>query len=250
MSAHLSEWTLRRLHTGELPGEEAARAHAHVAGCEPCQGVLAGFVQEQRRFEVEVPFERFASGVEGALRQPRAEPTRPQVNGFLVALAATVLMAVSLRPLLESSTPNRLKGGGASADLRIQGEGPQRAVVPGHTEKLLPGERVRLGYEAGPYRYVLAVSVDDLGEVSALYPEQGRSLAVNEGGGRSWLPDSREFTGRGQERVVVVLSDEPLEVEAVRAAARRAWEAAGGKVAAMQPLGVGGQETHWLLRKP
>ena len=34
------------------------------------------------------------------------------------------------------------------------------------------------------------------------------------------------------------------------AARRRAWEAAGGKVEAMTSLGSGGEETHWLLRKP
>jgi hypothetical protein len=50
--------------------------------------------------------------------------------------------------------------------------------------------------------------------------------------------------------VMVVLSNRPLDVEAVRTAARKAWEAAGGKVAAMTTLGVEGEETHWLLRKP
>ena len=58
------------------------------------------------------------------------------------------------------------------------------------------------------------------------------------------------FTGSGNERVVMVLSDRPLSVEAVRASARGAWEAAGGKVEAMTTLGSGGEETHWLLRKP
>ncbi|HZI02539.1 MAG TPA: ACP synthase, partial [Archangium sp.] len=64
------------------------------------------------------------------------------------------------------------------------------------------------------------------------------------------LPDSVEFTGSGHERLVLVLSEEPLEVEEVRAAAQRAWERVGRDVVNLRRLGVGGDETHWLLRKP
>jgi hypothetical protein len=50
--------------------------------------------------------------------------------------------------------------------------------------------------------------------------------------------------------VVVVLSEQPLTVDEVAAAARRAWESAGGKVSEMSTLGVDGEESHWLLHKP
>lgn len=248
MSAHLSEWTLRRLHAGELPGKEAEHAQAHVSGCAGCQRILKDLEAEQARFEAEVPFERFAAGVERAADKPKTQPSR-RIQGVLVAVAASVLLVVLARPMLSSPPTNRLKGG-ASAELRIGGGGPQRAVLPGDTEELQPDERVRLAYVPGPYRYVLAVSVDDAGEVSELYSYAGMSLPVEAGSGRHWLPDSVAFTGSGNERVVMVLSDRPLDVEAVRASARRAWEAAGGKVEAMTSLGSGGEETHWLLRKP
>ncbi|WNG36994.1 ACP synthase [Archangium violaceum] len=250
MSAHPSEWTLRRLHAGELPGPETQQAQAHVSSCAECREVMKGFETNQARFQEEVPFDRFEAGVERALRKPSAAPSRSRFNGVLIAVAATVLLAVGIRPLLSSSPPlNRLKGG-ASAELRIGGEGPQRTVLPGDTEELLPGERVRLGYVAGSYPYVMAVSVDDTGEVSTLYSALGMSLPVEAGAGKHWLPESVQFTGTGYERVVVVLSERPLSVEAVQAAARRAWEAAGGKVEAMSTLGVEGEELHWLLRKP
>ncbi|QRK04874.1 ACP synthase [Archangium violaceum] len=250
MSGHPSEWTLRRLHAGELPGPETQQAQAHVSSCPECHEVMKGLEADQTRFEEEVPFERFAAGVERAMREPTAAPSRPRFNGLLVAVAATVLLAVGVRPLLSPSPSlNRLKGG-ASAELRIGGDGPQRAVLPGDTEELLPGERVRLGYVAGPYPYVMAVSVDDTGEVSELYSALGMSLPVEAGAGRHWLPESVQFTGTGHERVVLVLSEKPLSVEIVQAAARRAWEAAGGKVETMSTLGVEGEEIHWLLRKP
>jgi hypothetical protein len=167
----------------------------------------------------------------------------------LVAMAASVLLVVLVRPMLSQPPVNRLKGG-ASAELRVGGGGPQRGVLPGDTEELEPDEKVRLAYVAGPYRYVLAVSVDAAGEVSELYAQDGMSLVVEAGPGRHWLTDSVAFSGSGYERVVLVLSERPLSVEAVRASARSAWEAAGGKVEAMTTLGSGGEETHWLLRKP
>jgi hypothetical protein len=249
MSAHLSEWTLRRLHAGELPGKESQHARAHVSACAECHGVMKGLEADQDRFEAQVPFNRFAAGVERALNRPREEPSRARLNGLLMAVAATVLLVVMARPMLSDPPTNRLKGG-ASAELRIGGGGPQRAVLPGDTEELSPNEQVRLAYVPGPYRYVLAVSVDEAGEVSELYAQAGMSLPVEKGPGRHWLPESVEFTGKGHERVVMVLSDRPLDVEAVRASAQRAWVAAGGKVEAMTTLGSGGEETHWLLHKP
>jgi hypothetical protein len=170
----------------------------------------------------------------------------------MVAVAATVLLAFFVRPLLsEPPHTNRLKGG-ATAELRIAGDdGSQRAVPSGDTDTLQPGERVRVGYVAGSYRYVLALSVDEAGAVSPLYSESGMSLPVEPPGDkRHWLPESVEFTGSGDERVMVVLSERPLKVDEVVAAARRAWESARGKVAEMSTLGVDGDESHWLLHKP
>ncbi|OJH38291.1 ACP synthase [Cystobacter ferrugineus] len=251
MSAHLAEWTLRRLRAGELPGGEAQQARSHVATCAECQRVLHGLEEEQARFEAQVPFERFAAGVEGALKQPKEPASQPRVNGLLVAVAALVLLAVTVRPLLEPESVNRLKGSGASATLRIGGEGPQRAVLPGDTETVLPHERVRIGYTAGPYPFILALSLDDTGEVSPLYAtEDQRSLRVEPGAGRHWLPDSVSFTGTGNERVMVLLSNEPLELREVAERALRAWEEAGNQVSAMSPLELGGVEIDWVLHKP
>ncbi|MFL5356507.1 ACP synthase [Archangium sp.] len=251
MSAHLTEWTLRRLHAGELPGAESQQARAHLSACAECHGVLEGFEAEQARFESQVPFERFEKGVERALENPPEERSRPGFHGFMVAVAATVLLALFVRPMLaESPTHNRLKGG-ATAELRIAGDGAQRAVPSGDTDTLQPGERVRVGYVAGAYGYVLALSVDEAGEVTPLYSESGTSLPVEPPGDkRHWLPESVEFTGSGDERVMVVLSERPLKVDEVVAAARRAWESAGRKVAEMPTLGVDGEESHWLLHKP
>lgn len=257
MSTHPSEWRLARLYARELPEPEAREARAHAEACTRCQRVLRGLAQEQARFEGAIAFERFAAGVERAAARPAPRaPSRAREWGL--AAAAVVLLALAVSPLVpRGSGPapeplNRSKGG-AAAELRIAaggGEGSQRVARPEVEEPLAEGERVRLGYTAGEQRYVLAVSVDEAGGLSELYAEGGRSLAVEPGAGQHWLAGALEFTGSGRERVVVVLSGEPLEVEAVRVAARRAWEAAGRRLEAMPRLGVGGEETHWVLRKP
>lgn len=258
MSAHISEWTLRRLHAGELPAPEATQARAHVASCTDCGAALQGLVDAQNRFEAEVPFERFAAQVERAAARQQAPVRRPQWERYarpLAAMAAMVVVLVGVgrfmtAPLRASEMRRNGLKGGAVAELRIAGTGLQRAAQAEHSEPLAPGERVRLGYEAGPHRYVLAVSVDAAGEVTPLYPEAGEGLPVEPGPGMHWLPDSLEFTGSGAERVVLVLSDTPLKVDAVVSAAREAFEAGQHDVANLPPLNVPGEQTHWILLKP
>ncbi|WP_375757934.1 ACP synthase [Corallococcus exercitus] len=264
MSAHESSWTLRRLHAGELPAPEATRAQAHAEACEACGATLRSFVDAQAAFEAEVPFEAFEAGVERAhARQVKASEqpaTRAQWVRPLMAVAASVVVLVLARPLLETHgtadparppvAGNRLKGG-AGAELRIGGGmDPQRVAGTEAPEALQPGERVRLGYTADAYRYVAALSVDAQGEVTPLYPESGDSLAVEPGAGQHWLPESVEFTGAGAERVVLVLTDAPVSMDALSDAARKAFDAAGRDVTRMAPLDVAGAQTQWILLKP
>ncbi|QQR42296.1 DUF4384 domain-containing protein [Myxococcus xanthus] len=259
MSAHESEWTLRRLSAGELAATEAARVQAHAASCETCAQALRGIQEAQTRFEAEVPFERFEAGVEQALRrqQDSARPPPRRWVATTVAIAASLLMVVLVRPLLGSNAESgAIVGldhfkGGATAELLIGGGlGPQREATPGRPEALDPGERVIVGYKAGTHRYVAALSVDAIGEVTPLYPEAGASAPVAPGRGQHWLPGGWEFTGSGDERVIVVLSDEPLPQETLVEAARRAFAQADGDVGRMAELEVPGAQTHWVLQKP
>lgn len=261
MSAHLSEhpseWTLRRLHAGELPSAEATRARTHAAECEQCGAVLRQAEETQRQFEAAVPFERFEAGVKQAEEKARKQELARRGSaqrwmGPVVALAATVLVVVAVRPLLAANAVSGVRTkGGAVAELRIGGgEGTQRMARTEAPEPLAPGERVRIGYTPDARRYVLALSIDAAGEVTPLYPERGESLPVEPGAGTHWLPDSIEFTGSGAERVVVLLSDAPVKVEQATAAAHEAFEAAGRDVAKLPVLSVDGDQTHWMLLKP
>lgn len=262
MSAHLREWDLRRLFAGELETARQAEVWAHLSQCEACRGLEHALEEERRQFEVALPFDRFAEGVERkqrAVRKP--SPMTRWVQGA-VALAACATLAVLAPNLIArhgglpgagegpAHAGNRLKGG-AEVELRIGvgNGGPQR--VAGTAEEALgPGERVRIGYRPGPHGYLAAISVDEHGAVSPLYPESGQSLPVAASPQLAYLPGSLEFTGQGREKVFVVLSDAPLEVSQLEGAAKAAFARAGGDLARVGPLDVPGEQFQRTLLKP
>jgi hypothetical protein len=102
---------------------------------------------------------------------------------------------------------------------------------------------------------VTAVSIDDKGQVSPIYPESGSSLRVPRlKGGTSettiYLPDSIELTGKGPERLIVILGDKPIDVEAVKQAAGRAFQQAKGDIAHLPSLDVPGEQFQRTFVKP
>lgn len=244
---HPGELQLRRLFVGELDGAPRASLQAHLEGCSACRERFRSVEQEQQAFEARVPFETFARAVEeradraASTARPAQTLLRPRAAwlGPALALAAAVVLAVNVAPLLEDrGSPNRLKGG-AAVTLRIAGPGegaPQRNANDRGEEALSPGERVRIGVHPGGYRYVTSVSIDEAGEATALYPEAGASVALAPTPSEQYLPGALEFTGRGREKVIVVLSDEPLDVDRVAQAARRAYEQAGGDLGRLGTL--------------
>jgi hypothetical protein len=265
--AHIKELTLRRLWTGELTAPERPEVEAHTASCARCRTRLKELDDEQRRFEREISFDRFSAGVERAARTPRrVVPAHNTTSrwafpalGLAAALALTVVFAPRLRPGDNLSAMNRIKGGGGiTVQIAGAGAGPQRTAAVDTAEPLSPGERIRIGYQPGAHRYLTSLSIDEQGTVTPLYPEAGRSVPVGvrvDSGGASasatrYLPDSVEFTGRGTERLIVILGDRPLEVEAVKQAARAAFQKAGGNLGRLAPLDLPGEQFHRNFVKP
>lgn len=252
--AHMGELALRRLRVGELDGAELERVRAHTVECAHCRQRLRALDDEQHAFEQQMPFERFSARVQRA-SVPATRPTPSRVAWLYPALgmAAMVMLGALAGPLaaLLDRPQNRLKGGAQVALRVMAGEnGPQRTAASDAPEPLGPGERVRIGYEAGGHGYVAAISIDAAGVVTPLYPEDGQSLPVQNAAGMQYLPQSLEFTGRGAEKVFVVLSDEPLSVEALRRAAEHAFEESGRDVTHMTRLEIPGEQFQRTLLKP
>ncbi len=269
-AGHIGELDLRRYNAGEALGPDAAAIDAHAASCTECKGRLRALGDEQRRFESEISFDRFAAGVERAARTARPAPRRLPARFWAVptlAMAAAVALVVGLhapRSPLGSGLgvghdhphvlPDGYDGikGGAGMTVRVAGVAGQRTARVDATEPLAVGERLRIGYQAGGHRYLLSLSIDEHGEVTPLYPERGASLTVPAGvwGATHFLPDSLELTGTGIERIIVVLSDQPIDVEAARAAARAAYDQAGGDLGRLPKLAVSGEQFTRTFAKP
>lgn len=247
---HVGQMKLRRLWLGELSGAEADEARAHTEGCEECRARLKSFDDEQQEFQRAVPFERFEAGVQRAQRRGRTAQLRQWVAPAM-AMAASILVVLAIQPSM--SGRNRTKGG-ADVVVTIAGpnNGPQRTAPAGVPEMLAPGERVRIGYDAGAWRYVLVVSVDEAGKVTPLYPEAGASLPTEDGPGPHYLPDSLIFDGRGAERVIVVMSEQALQVPEVVRATEQAFRGSSGDVRELPRLALPGrtEQLNRILLKP
>lgn len=248
--SHVGELRLRRFRLGELVGADREEITRHTSDCGPCRARLKTLEEEQRQFEREISFERFAGGVERARRVPRVMPRRAWTLGITGLAAAAALMLV-LRPRSEI----RIKGSTeATARIGKLDAGELRAAAAGSLEALQPGELVRLGYRAGQASHLVVVSIDDAGTVTPIYPESGKALAVEARTDIRYLPTSIDFTGHGRERLFLLLSEKPLSVGEVEKAARAAHQSARGDLGALSSVKVEGhgrvEQFTWLFQKP
>jgi hypothetical protein len=266
-AGHIGELDLRRYNAGEALGPDGAVIDAHATSCPECKGRLRALGDEQRRFESEISFDRFAAGVERAARSARPAPRRRLPARFwavpTLAMAAAVALVVTFRapgrqtyvggPVAREQSPgwDGIKGG-AGLSVRIAGAAGQRWAQVAATEPLAAGERLRIGYQTGGHRYLLSLSIDEHGEVTPLYPERGASLMVPAGvpSATHFLPDSLELTGAGLERIIVVLSDQPIDVGAARNAARAAYDQAGGDLGRLSKVELPGEQFTRMFAKP
>jgi hypothetical protein len=262
-AGHIGELALRRHRVGEALGAEGMVIEAHAAACAECKARLRALDDEQRRFEAAISFDRFAAGVERAARgTPVVARRRAPIRSWMVvptlAMAAAVAVVVTFHgPLHGPWAPVHPPGydgseGGAGMIVRVAGTAGQRTARVDATEPLSAGERLRIGYQTGGHRYLLSLSIDEHGEVTPLYPEQGASLTVPAGvsSATHFLPDSLELTGAGLERIIVVLSDQPVDMAVARQAARAAYDRAGGDLGHLPRLELPGEQFTRTFAKP
>lgn len=248
---HVGELRLRRFRLGELTGADHDEIARHTSDCGPCRARLKSLEEEQRQFQRDISFERFAGGVERARRVPRVLPRRLWTFGVVGLAAAAALTLVVGKP-----NQVRLKGTATEATVRIgKADGTdQRPAAAGSLQALQPGELLRIGYRAGAPAHLVAVSIDDAGSVTPLYPDHGPGLSVEPRPEVRYFPDSIYLTGHGRERVFVLLAEHPLSVAEVEKAARAAHESAHGDLQAISSVNVEGrgrvEQFTWLFAKP
>lgn len=257
---HIGELRLRRLRAGELTDSEAAELHRHLEACTTCRERQEELAIEERAFATAIPLPRFAGGVERAARVPRTMPRsrRRLLTGGAVGMAAAAGLLLFLRaaPMPDSDPwpSNRTKGADISASIRLAGpDGVQRSLDPGGATALRPGERLRIGYTAVAPGHLVAVSVDDAGVVTTLYPDGDRAPGAPAASSRtmSYLPGSFELTGAGRERVFLFSARRALSLAEAAAAVKRAHSTAGDLASMPSPQLAAEVVTFtWLFEKP
>ncbi len=259
---HVGELHLRRFRAGELAGASHDQTASHIDSCGACRARLRMLDDEQRAFEREVPLARFTGGVERARRVPRTRPRRAWAwTATTVLCAAAGVVLVARTGVFEPASPpgtglNQIKGTrSVEALIRIaRPDGSdQRSAAPGTTAALRPGDRVRIGYRVPGVRHLIAVSLDDAGTITPLYPQSGAALPVVPRPEAMYLDDSVEFTGHGGERVWLVLARAPVTVAEVGRAVKTAVISAAGKSDGLGPIEIPGNQVEsfsWHFDKP
>lgn len=208
----------------------------------------------------------------------------------VASAAAVAALAIGVRPLFQAARSRRAliaesqrledatraadrsrarSGGvsGAAVLVRVIGPenagrsgdvGAQRIVATPAPTALAAGERIRIAVQPGSFRFLFVFSIDEQGVVSPLFPDSGESLALPGravGGAQDAmqvLPESLELTGKGaaSERLVILLTDEPLSPGVVQRAAAAAFQSAGRDLNRFPRLALPGEQFHRLFIKP
>jgi hypothetical protein len=179
-------------------------------------------------------------------------------------VASALVLVIVARPLFdmarEREQANALAARNRSQAGRVAGigvlivpplprQGPERTARSHGVEPVASGERLRIGIEPGPRQFTFVVSVDERGKVVPWYPEFGVSLPAPESGTMQYLPDLFELSGHGLERLIVLLTNEPLELDGIRREIGVALAQVGGDITRMPNLTISGDQFHRLLAK-
>ncbi len=212
-----------------------ADVEEHVRACASCQARVAALREERARFLQARPARAFAARIEERAR--RVPWWRRPVWAF-GALPAAVAVALVLLVVLPRAVPRggetggelpiRLKGAPAvRLEVLVSREGQPAVALP-EGEPLLPGDTLRFRVTAPERGHVFIANQDGAGRFTRYFPARG-SRGVPLEPGVHLLPGGVVLDDwRGEERVTLLFSPEPLEERDVEAALRRAFEKAGG----------------------
>ncbi|HVY38976.1 MAG TPA: hypothetical protein VHM31_13620 [Polyangia bacterium] len=181
---------------------------AHVAGCTRCTAWLAA----QAQLEGEV------AHLWVPARRPPRRPWRLLGLGVPVAAAAAVLLLLA-RPKPPTETA---KGSAATVEIARSRAGVVSWLSP--DDDLAPNDAIRMfvNRHDSSDRYVLAGSVDGSEQLARFYPMDGQGCSVPLPAAGEALDGSIAIDeAPGPERLVVVVSHEPLCWPAVAEAVRR-----------------------------
>jgi hypothetical protein len=215
----LSNLAIDRLLVGEIEDGGRTSALEHMASCSRCGARYRQLEAERSEFSAASPPFSPPAAPPAPARRPRV---RAVALGAAGALATAAMVLVLCRPVPPSSPVDhvRAKGGIRLGFYLKRGE----RVIEGRSgDSTHPGDAVRFTYTAFTPGYLMVVSRDGSGHVSAYYPDAGEAAPVGAAEGEL-LPGSIILDDvLGREVVYGILCAAPVPVaRAVEAVERSA----------------------------
>jgi hypothetical protein len=202
--ACLSALRLDRWMAGELGPAEAEDVRAHVDGCARCTSAVESIAGERDRARLP-PLRTVAAPA------PRASRLRG-IAALAGGLAAAAGLLVLLRP---DATADRAKGAGVGLAMYVLHGEAVRRTAPG--EVVAPGDAVRFSVTTPEPAYVAVLSVDPAGRASIYFPAGPTAAPVPAGRDVALPLATRLDATVGEERVMGLFCDRPVELEPLRA---------------------------------
>jgi hypothetical protein len=223
---HLSSETIDLLLLAALSSNEANEAKAHIDACAMCKQRWMELNEDSQKFNQFV-FARTLPAVEARLRASKQGVfSRLKLQFLLPALGVATAAVLALTFGMGSGTPTEdsvyigVKGLEPSFEVFAQrDQAASFAVNPGSSLK--PKDRIRFAVRPGDAKYILVASVDSRGTFSVYHPfgaTESEKIGA-EAPRRIELSTTVELDETiGTEKLLVVLSESPLQAEALKAA--------------------------------
>ena len=242
MSNHLSRLALDRV-LARVAGEQE---ELHLRACAACAARLAVMQRDYGAFLAAHPTPEVLRPA------PRAARHRPVGWPLALggALAAAALILVTVRTIAPERPSTRAKGG-SIVTLGVQRSGS--ALPYSEEQELRPGDVLAFRYST-QRRHLLLLSLERSGKINVYLTDRTRRRSMHIRPGRD-LPlglgvELDDYVG--PERVIALLSDEPLEVEAVKQAVRQRLRTLTGEERRRLELGelpLEAEQLSWLIEK-
>lgn len=167
-----SDFTLDRLHAGELPPGLAQATTQHVAGCAGCQARMA---ERRAGFEAldGVDARVMLGRIRGGLDRPAPLPERlwsllRRLSVPLAGVAAAALVLLLVRPGQQPEVPGtRLKGSSTLHVFRLRADHAEEMLSG---EPFAPGDRLRFTVDLSSEGYVKVLGVEASGALYTAWP--------------------------------------------------------------------------------
>lgn len=221
---HLSSEAIDLLLLAALSAPEANEAKAHLDGCDDCRARWQELNDDKQRFEQFV-FARTLPKVEARVAKDREgffARFKFQLLLPVLGVAAAIALVMTMGPgtQTEDDVYVGIKGG-AQPSLEVfavRGSGGVFQVAAG--AKLQPKDRIGFMVNTAGAKYLMVASRDGAGVFSVYHPFGAQqSEPVTPAKSKIELPTKVELDETlGAERVVAVLSDEPVTAQQVEAA--------------------------------